>query len=261
MNANNFNLNADMKKLVAQAISHQKLTEEFIKKVVKGVHDNAILQGPPGLGKSHVVMHALKNAGLVEKRDFVIIKGHITSLNLFALLYLYKEPGKIIVLDDCDTIFSSENGLNFLKAAMDPNNRTICYHSSRIPLINSVPVKDFVFNGKIIICTNIDMLSDRESRRNQHVRAIQSRSTTWPFKFDTPQKRFAQIYNLVINADYLRQFKNASLNSTQKAELLKFIWSRLDSIRNLDLRLPRKIAAEIKLGGNWNETCEVFIEA
>ena len=38
---------------------HLELTKQFVASVVGGVHKNALLQGPPGLGKSHVVSEVL----------------------------------------------------------------------------------------------------------------------------------------------------------------------------------------------------------
>jgi hydroxypyruvate reductase len=51
------------------------------------------------------------------------------------------------------------------------------------------------------------------------------------------------------------------LNKDQKQQLLKFLWDNLDGVTNLDLRLPQKIAAEMKTNSNWRQVCEVLIRA
>ena len=49
---------------VDRVIKRIALTQGFVKSVINGVHKNAILQGPPGLGKSYVVAEVLRAAGI-----------------------------------------------------------------------------------------------------------------------------------------------------------------------------------------------------
>lgn len=242
-------------------IKHQDLTQEFMNGVINGVHKNAILVGPPGLGKSYSVQKALDSAGKLVNKDYIIVKGHVTPTQLFLILFMYKDPGKVVVLDDCDEIFNTETGLNLLKAAMDPCNRVVSYFSQRYYAVNGQIVKDFVFDGTVIVCTNIALSSGRGGRRTKHMEAITSRAPVWPMHWQTPIKKFAQIYNMVINADYLTAESRTALNKDQKQQLLKFLWDNLDGVTNLDLRLPQKIAAEMKTNSNWQQVCEVLIRA
>lgn len=244
---------------LAEVIKHQDLTQEFMQGVINGVHKNAILVGPPGLGKSYSVQKALDSAGKIAKRDYIIVKGHVTPTQLFLILFMYKDSGKVVVLDDCDEIFNTETGLNLLKAAMDPCNRVVSYFSQRYYAVNGQVVKDFVFDGTVIVCTNIALSSGRGGRRTKHMEAITSRAPVWPMHWTTPTKKFAQIYNMVINADYLSAETRTALNAQQKKALLQFLWDNLSEVNNLDLRMPQKIAAEMKTNSNWKQVCEVLI--
>ena len=244
---------------VDEVIKHMDLTKKFVSSVLSGTHKNAILQGPPGLGKSYVVVQALKDAGKIERQDYVIVKGHVTPGQLFVLLCMFRNKGQVIVLDDCDDVFDTELGFNMLKAALDPDNRTVSYQSQRVPVINGVAVGDFEFNGTLIICSNVAFTTNKMSRRGQHMAAILSRAVKWPLAWDTPQQKFAQIYNMVVNEDYLSREERTNISESQKTELLKLIWGNLNEIRDLDLRLPQKIAAEIKTNPDWVETCKVFM--
>ncbi len=238
---------------------HLELTKQFVASVVGGVHKNALLQGPPGLGKSHVVGEVLREAGLVEKKDYFVVKGHITPTNLFALLGILRSKGQVLVLDDCDDVFKTELGFNLLKAALDPDNRTVSFQSQRVPLINGMPVGDFVYEGTLIICTNLDPRKRTVGRAGQHMAAVLSRAILWPLQWDSVERKFAQIYNMVVDADYLSADERTKLNEQQKLALLRFIWSNLDAISDLDLRLPQKIAAEMKSNANWIQTCKIFL--
>jgi hypothetical protein len=250
---------ADFEREVLDVRKHLELTQRFVRSVIDGVHKNAILQGPPGLGKSHVVIQALKAAGKIEKHDYFVVKGHVTPTSLYLLLCMLRNPGQVLVLDDCDDVFNTDLGFNLLKAALDPDNRKVSFQSQRLPVINGVAVGDFEFNGTLIMCTNVALNTNQGSRRSQHMAAVLSRAIQWPLKWDSSQRKFAQIYNMVVNDDYLAVDERTSLNNDQKLLLLKFIWSHLGKIRDLDLRLPQKIAAEMKANTNWVDTCRVFL--
>lgn len=238
---------------------HLALTKQFVRSVVNGTHKNAILQGPPGLGKSHVVTQVLQEEGKIEKKDYFVVKGHITPTNLFVLLGLLRNKGQVLVLDDCDDVFKTELGFNLIKAALDPDNRTVSYQSQRMPLINGMPVGDFVYDGTLIICTNQDPRRLTMGRAAQHMAAVLSRAILWPLQWDTTERKFAQIYNMVVNADYLAVDPRTTLDVQQKKDLLQFIWDDVGNIEDLDLRLPQKIAVEMKTNANWRETCKIFM--
>lgn len=250
---------AEFQKNVEEIQKHLELTRGFVQSVLQGVHKNAILEGPPGLGKSYVVQQALKSAGKVEKRDYYVLKGHVTPVNLFVLLGLLRNPGQVLVLDDCDDVFRTDLGFNMIKAALDPDNRYVSYQSQRIPLINGVPMGDFEYNGTLIICTNVAMLPARNTRRGQHMAAVLSRAVVWPMHLETMQSKFAQIYNMTINEDYLSKDIRTKLTDEQKIQMLQFIWSNLTELKELDLRLPQKIAAEMKANDQWVSTCKIML--
>ena len=246
---------------IADVQAYQTRTEKFVAKVLRGTHKNAILQGPPGLGKSFVVAQALIAQGLTEGEDYKIVKGHITPLQLFTLLYLYRRKGQVLVLDDCDDVFQNEMGLSFVKAATDPDNRRVSYESSRQPIIAGSVVTDFVYNGTLIICSNITMNTGRQGRRAQHMAAIYSRTTNWPMGWHTRERKFAQVFNMVVHHDYLARDTRTALTADLKLDLLKFLLQNLDEINTLDLRLPQKIAAEINADpADWQANCAPFLK-
>lgn len=244
-----------LKEQIKSVQDFQVLTEDFVNNVVKGIHSNAILQGPPGLGKSYVVTQALKKSGKVEGDDYIIIKGHITPMQLYATLYMYRRKGQMVILDDCDDVMTKETGLEVLKAACDLDYRRVTWSSGSVPVINGTAIKDFIFNGAIIICSNLSVTSGRGGRRDRSAAAFLSRLTFWDLRLGKRERMYAQIFNLVVNADYLSRDPTTKINAEQKRELLKFVLENLDEIQCFDLRMPQKIAAEMNVNPQaWRNT-------
>lgn len=252
-----FKLDSKCKTALSDVINQQVVTKTYVDKVIRGVYRHGMLRGAPGLGKSHAVQEAFNNAGLVRHKDYVIVKGHCTPMQLFKILYAYRHRGQYVVLDDC-AVESDNIGMDIIKAATDPDNSTVSWQSAAIPAINGEPVREFVFNGTMIICTNAFEKSDRQSRRNAKYGAILSRISPRDVDFNSPEKRFAQVYNMIVNYDYLNLDPNQrKLTSQEKYDLLQFIHDNLKIIGALDLRMPLKIAADIRDPevSNWRKYC------
>lgn len=222
----------------------QKSTERFVDGLVAGTHRTAVLQGPPGLGKSHAVSKAMDRAGLVKNKDYFVVKGHITPMQLFVVLYQFRRPGQFVVLDDCDDILAKDVGLEVLKAACDDEFREVCWHGARVT-INNTLVDRFLFNGTVIICTNMSLRSHRGGRRDRAAAALLSRAVVWDLKFNTRERQYAQLFNMVVNEGYLDHTPATQITDQQKHDLLKFVLENLDDLRSLDLRVPQQIAREM----------------
>ena len=236
--------------------------EKQIKKYVDGVvkknsHKSSILVGPPGLGKSYVVLKSLSEAGRVSGTDYYTINGHITPAKLFATLYLFRAKGQILVLDDCDNIFTHDVGINILKAATDTTQNTVSYISNYQIKISGIIVQDFKYEGSVIICTNIDLSTGR-GRQAEHMRAVESRSTKITFGIESIDQKFAQLMNVVLITNYLKE-KKLNLSDDKIYLMLDYIRVNLPRIKSLDLRLPEKIGAEMINRRDWRIVCDLFI--
>ena len=243
-----------LKDQITSVQKFQTQTEKFVDKVLRGTHRNALLQGPPGLGKSYAVTQALRRAGKTEGRDYFLVKGHITPTQLFVVLYQFRRKGQIVILDDCDDIFTKDTGLEVLKAASDQDYRRVTWHGMTIS-VNGQAINDFVFNGSIIVCTNMSMTTGRGGRRDRAAAAFLSRLTVWDLRLDTRERMFAQIFNMVVNECYLDANPLTALTDDQKRDMLVFILQNINDIPCMDLRMPQKIAAEIVSDpADWHDT-------
>lgn len=253
-----------LRKRIDEVRQYNEDAQEFLRDVVAGAHRSAIIYGPPGMGKTHAVVEALKSTGLQENKDYVVARSHATPGMLYVLLHLMRKAGKYVILDDCDGIIANETGLNLLKGATDPTYRQVGWASTqqiRNPLTGK-PIPDtFDFNGTVIICTNVRLASGR-GRIANHMDALRSRSAPFSLALDSREDQYAQIFHMIVNKDYLNSDIDTLLSESQKVDLLKFLLENLDVPRRLDLRLPQHIARTMKAKpSNWQRQARRFLEA
>ena len=135
-----------------------------------GKRKGVLAYGPGGLGKTYNLNKVLKTykkpdgLPLVEynpemdmspdEYDYVVIGGKSTMAAIYPTLYQHN--GKLIVYDDCDSIFDTDDGINLFKKTLDTTDSFASYKSSS-PLKddfgNKVP-STFKFTGKCIFITN-----------------------------------------------------------------------------------------------------------
>ena len=154
--------------------------ERLTKMVGRGIQPSLVITGGAGLGKTYLVKKTLTDMGLEEAKQFVHFKGRATAAGLFVTLY--ENSDKIIVLDDCDSVFKDVDAVNILKAALDS------YDTRKLSYISTKPLKDaygdpvprhFEFTGKIIFISNIS-----QSKLDD---AIKSRSFVSDITMNTKQ--------------------------------------------------------------------------
>lgn len=159
------------------------------KMVGKGIQPSLVITGSAGTGKTHLVKSTLTGMGLVESTDFVHFKGRATAAGLFVTLY--DNSDKIVVLDDCDSVFKDDDAVNILKGALDS------YDTRKISYLTTKPLKDefgshlprsFEFTGKIIFISNIS-----QSKLDE---AIRSRSFVSDIDL-TKKQMFARVEQLM----------------------------------------------------------------
>ena len=202
--------------------------ERLTKMVGRGIQPSLVITGMAGVGKTHLVKETLKGMGLTESKDFVHFKGRATAAGLF--ITLYQNSDKIIVLDDCDSVFKDDDAVNILKAALDS------YDTRKISYISSKPLKDeygdpipphFEFTGRIIFISNI-----HQSKLDE---AIRSRSFVSDITMNTTQM-FTRMEQLIEGME-------RSIPIAAKQQALE-IMKRLDSkFAGIDVNLRSFIKA------------------
>lgn len=124
---------------------------DLIRVVARKFANGLFIVGPGGVGKTFTVMQTIESEGLIEDKEYIRIPGYSTPLALYNTLYYNKD--RLIIFDDCDSIFGDLAGLNILKAVLDTLPiRKVSWRSTA----NKAITKDFVFQGQIIFISNMD---------------------------------------------------------------------------------------------------------
>jgi hypothetical protein len=128
----------------------------YIDMVVDGDMYSLLLTGQAGVGKTYLVTKKLEQRGLKRNEDYFKITGKTTAAGMYMTLYQYN--GKMILFDDCDSVFGDDNAVNVLKGALDTAKiREISWNSAiplKTPDKKDVP-KRFDFTGKVIFISNL----------------------------------------------------------------------------------------------------------
>ena len=157
--------------------------ERLTKMVGRGIQPSLVITGGAGLGKTYLVKKTLTDMGLEEAKQFVHFKGRATAAGLFVTIY--ENSDKIIVLDDCDSVFKDVDAVNLLKAALDS------YDTRKLSYISTKPLKDtygdpvprhFEFTGKVIFISNISQSKLDEAIKSRSFVADISMNTKQMFK-------------------------------------------------------------------------------
>ncbi len=129
---------------------------KYTKMVINGTQPSLLVTGMPGLGKSFNIEDEMKKAGLEKNKDWFHIKGKATAAGMY--INLFQKNGKILVFDDCDSIFKDENAINVLKGALDSTPvREISWVSAKTikaPGGAAIP-QNFDFTGQVIFISNL----------------------------------------------------------------------------------------------------------
>lgn len=209
--------------------------------VTEGIIKGLVVYGPPGVGKSHNVKEALSDESFL-KSDFAdrycVISGYMTTVNLYMLLYKYRHNNNVIVLDDIDSVFASAESLNLLKAALDTTEiRNISYMAQSSALSKNGIPKSFEFKGGIILITNINF-NQYTGKNKAHLDAIVSRCHYLDLSINTNHEKMLWLKDVTLNGNMLK----GKVNNEEALEVITFIESNLDNMRELSLRMISKIA-------------------
>lgn len=144
----------------------QHLLSHHVRLVSRGLSNGLFIYGSVGgLGKSQVTMKTLLQEGVSP----VVMNSHVTVLSLYTNLWHHRN-GKVIWLDDCDSIFNSLPILGILRSALwGQGERIVTYNSSQL---DGIP-QSFEFDSRIIFCAN------QIPKKNNAFSAVLSRIDTF----------------------------------------------------------------------------------
>lgn len=240
------------------------ILDEMSKACIQGDIRSMIVTGPPGVGKSFGVTTQMERSALFDKiagnrTRYEIVKGTISAIGLFTLLYKYSDKKNVLVFDDCD-IWSDPDALNILKAALDSGKtRRISYNKdSRLLRDEGVP-NTFDFHGSIIFITNVDVANSKRNAIKPHLEALQSRSHYLDLTIATERDKMLRIKQVHRDADP-GLFVDYNFTKEQEEVILNFMWDNHTKLREVSIRCALKLADLMKISpNNWKELAKATI--
>jgi hypothetical protein len=233
------------------------MLKDMTKAVKKGDVRAMIVSGPPGVGKSHGVEEVLDRYATMESlgagKTHEVIKGATSAIGLYCKLFKMADKGKVVVFDDCDSIFADELSLNILKAALDSKkNRTIHWNTDSFKLRNEGVPDSFRFEASAIFITNLKF-DKVKGKLREHLEALESRCHYMDLTIDSDKDKILRIKQ-VTNDGMLDKYK---LSDEVKEEILDFIDINKGRLRELSLRTVLKVAdLAVSFPDRWESYAE-----
>lgn len=215
-----------------------------------------IVTGASGIGKTYNLEKRLDQAHANGDCNFSVINSKCTALGLYKALYNSRNLCSVLLLDDVD-VFSSEDTLNILKAALDTGNkRYITYQSCSTELRSAGIPNEFEFKGKVIFITNRDLNKMRLGNSNlvPHINALLSRAVFIDLEIHDNESIMVHIENVIKSTDIL---SNLGLNKTAQNAVLEFLMVNYDSLINPSLRTPVQLSGlYLRYPDTWTTLAE-----
>lgn len=228
----------------------------------RGVSRSLIIGGPPGVGKSHGVNKVLKRLEAKKKIRVEFVKGNISAVGLYMLLYEMRFENCVTVFDDSDAVFRDETALNVLKSALDSEKvRRISWRTkSKLTVEDqdgneeTVP-KSFEYAGSVIFITNIDFEQEVEQRTKlaPHFEALMSRSHYINIGINSTEEKMVRLLDVVNHGDLMN-----GLSLRKRRELTRWLLDNQDRLREVSLRMVVKLVDLIRgEPRKWRSLAEV----
>jgi hypothetical protein len=233
------------------------MLKDMTKAVRKGDVRAMIVSGPPGVGKSHGVEEVLDRYQMMEtmgaQKTHEVIKGAMSPIGLYCKLFHMADPGKVVVFDDCDSIFQDDLSLNILKAALDSKkNRWIHWNTDSFKLRNEGVPDKFKFEASAIFITNLKF-DKVKGKLREHLEALESRCHYMDLTIDTERDKMLRIKQ-VIRDGMLEKYE---LDDEVKTEIIDFVDINKNRLRELSLRTVLKVAdLAIAFPDRWEAMAE-----
>ncbi len=235
-----------------KSVIKERINEQFnsLQELVQGVCNNninaLIVSGPPGLGKTFTVTNTLDS----NQVQYKLLVGNSSPSGLYRSLYECKDRNQVLVIDDCDSVFSDMKSLNILKAACDSGKeKKICWASEYFKE-SDIPT-EFIFSGSIIFITNVDFEQSvaKQTKLSIHLEALMSRAIYFDLKINTTEQ-------FLIRIEEVLKRKHSEMISNM---VVRYLRDNVDYVRELSIRTALKVISLMKTTDDWEKLSNLTI--
>lgn len=249
-----------------QTMTRIAKTFDYIETLAAAAQKNQItgliISGPAGVGKSYGVEKTLERMNFMKTvagkpEDYEFITGGTSAIRLYIKLWENREPGKVIVFDDCDTALWDELQLNLLKAALDTKKkRKICWMKESQSLRDLDIPDSFTFQGSVIFLTNLKFDACKSKKIAAHLEAIMSRVHYLDLCLDSRREQLLRVKQ-VVEAGMLDDY---NLSTKTKNAVVQYVYDNVEYLHELSLRTVLKVADLAKIcEKTWMETADFTV--
>ena len=225
-----------------------------IEKLTEGVSNDAwslLLMGEAGQGKTQGVVDTLNASGV----KWAGIKGSSSAIGIYKFFYEHRDHG-VIVIDDSDAIFESEEAGNILKAAMDTQpERKITWSKQNTNLQSMGIPSEYVMTARVIIITNKDLeyTNGRMSKAQRIMKPVVDRAPM--FKTGLPTREWEIEYlRMMVETDSIICFAERGMTDAEQKQIIKFVIDNSDSFNTISFRLLDKVCGFYKeMPNTWED--------
>lgn len=246
--------------ILARITKRFKILERMTSGVINGSIKSLIIAGAPGVGKTFTVERMLKAAAAAGDITFEHIKGRMSAVGLYRMLFQCSDPGAVLVIDDCDGVFGDEDALNLLKGALDTGEeRWISWNTDSSSMEKDGIPQKFNFQGTVVFISNLNFQAviEADGRMAPHMDALISRSIYLDLALHDRKAVMARVEDLSLNTPML--FKHG-LTKEQIVITLDWLRKNLDKLNErLSLRTAMKLAQFVVADEDWEEIAEVAL--
>jgi len=225
-----------------------------IETLTKGVANDAwslLLMGEAGQGKTQGVVDTLNESGI----KWAGIKGSTSAIGIYKFFYEHRNHD-VIVIDDSDAVFESEEAGNILKAAMDTQpERKITWSKQNTNLQALGIPSEYVMTARVIIITNKDLeyTSGRLSKAQRIMKPVVDRAPM--FKTGLPTREWEIEYlRMMFESDSIICFAERGMTDAEQKEIIKFVIDHSDNFNTISFRLIDKVCGFYKeMPDTWKD--------
>src|SRR6056297_1997084 len=213
--------------------------KDYLRMLFEGYVYSVLCHSKAGLGKTYTTVKLLKQFG----KSYEYSSGITTAVGLYKLLF--DNNGKVLVLDDIETIFQDDRAVNLLKAALwDVDGKRIVTYKSSSVVLEDYP-DSFVYTGQIIILAN-----EVKGKKDESYNALMSRCLKYELNYT---------FEEVIKIATSMTMQSSDLNPSQKTKVVDVIQRNICPQHSFNFRLLERLKAFVKYDIEKAET--LFLES